>query len=61
MANYKEFDDRLDIGYAGLLSGAVEEAVVFQQWFEWQKRQLRQGLTPPSLSRPQAGRNASSA
>ena len=58
MPNYKEFDDRLDLGYLGLLSGVVEEAVAFQLWFERQRRQVR---IPNVLSRPQVGRNDTSA
>ncbi|KAI4218349.1 MAG: hypothetical protein L6R36_009001 [Xanthoria steineri] len=58
MPDYKEFDDRLDLGYIGLLSGVVEEAAAFQLWFERQRRQVR---IPNILSRPQVGRNDTSA
>lgn len=58
MPDYKEFDDRLDLGYVGLLSGIVEEATAFQQWFQKQRRQV---WNPNILSRPQAGRNNTSA
>ena len=61
MPDFKEFDDRLDIGYAGLLNGVVEEAAIFQDWFEKQKRESQIGWTPPSILRPQAGRNDTSA
>lgn len=58
MPDYKEFDDRLDLGYIGLLSGIVEEAAFFQRWFEKQRRQVR---IPNILSRPRVGRNDTSA
>lgn len=57
MSDYKDFDDALDITYAGVLNGVVEPAVIFQQWFKKQRRQSQRTLTQPAVLRPQPAQN----
>ncbi|KAI4140450.1 MAG: hypothetical protein L6R39_005786 [Caloplaca ligustica] len=58
MPNYSEFYKRAGLGHGGLLLGPVEEAYIFQHWFEMQKRR---GQAPPGIIKPPVGRNATTA
>ncbi|KAL8994019.1 MAG: hypothetical protein Q9169_005898 [Polycauliona sp. 2 TL-2023] len=61
MQNYKEFDEKYDLGTMGVLSGLVDEAIVFQQWFQKQHGPGYRDGTRPTLWRPEAGRNDTTA